>query len=81
LPQAFGRFQADTVNEIWTGDLMNGPEASRHGHLPAGIIEAETASVLKSSSRLRRGKRASAMRRARRRAERSSSSAARTSAR
>ena len=24
-PQAFGRFQADAVNEIWTADLMNGP--------------------------------------------------------
>ena len=42
---------------------------------------AAAASVLKSASRLRRGKRASAMRRARRRPERSSSSADRTSAR
>ena len=24
-PQAFGRFQAGAVNEIWTADLMNGP--------------------------------------------------------
>src|SRR6185437_5650131 len=24
-PEAFGRFQADAVNEIWTADLMNGP--------------------------------------------------------
>jgi putative transposase len=24
-PEAFGRFEADTVNEIWTADLMNGP--------------------------------------------------------
>jgi putative transposase len=24
-PDAFGRFQADRVNEIWTADLMNGP--------------------------------------------------------
>jgi putative transposase len=24
-PQAFGRFEADAVNEIWTADLMNGP--------------------------------------------------------
>ena len=25
-PEAFGRFQADAVNEIWTADLMNGPD-------------------------------------------------------
>ncbi|MGO9080538.1 MAG: hypothetical protein ACLQDY_16090 [Streptosporangiaceae bacterium] len=38
-PAAFGRFQADRVNEIWTADLMNGPEvAGRSCHL-AGIIE------------------------------------------
>jgi putative transposase len=24
-PEAFGRFQADAVNEVWTADLMNGP--------------------------------------------------------
>jgi putative transposase len=24
-PEAFGRFEAGTVNEIWTADLMNGP--------------------------------------------------------
>jgi putative transposase len=24
-PEAFGRFEADKVNEIWTADLMNGP--------------------------------------------------------
>jgi transposase InsO family protein len=24
-PEAFGRFEADAVNEIWTADLMNGP--------------------------------------------------------
>ena len=24
-PEAFGRFEADRVNEIWTADLMNGP--------------------------------------------------------
>ncbi len=38
-PQAFGRFQADRVNEIWTADLMNGlPVAGRACHL-AGIID------------------------------------------
>src|SRR5258708_30358135 len=37
-PQAFGRFQAGRVNEIWTADLMNGPGvAGRACHL-AGII-------------------------------------------
>ncbi|HSS88613.1 MAG TPA: DDE-type integrase/transposase/recombinase [Streptosporangiaceae bacterium] len=37
-PQAFGRFQADTVNEIWTADLMNGPPvAGRACHLAAII--------------------------------------------
>jgi putative transposase len=38
-PAAFGRFQADRVNEIWTADLMNGPGvAGRACHL-AGIID------------------------------------------
>jgi putative transposase len=38
-PQAYGRFQADRVNEIWTADLMNGPAvAGRACHL-AGIID------------------------------------------
>ncbi len=38
-PEAFGRFQADAVNEIWTADLMNGPDvAGRPCHL-AGIID------------------------------------------
>jgi putative transposase len=38
-PQAYGRFQADRVNEIWTADLMNGPVvAGRSCHL-AGIID------------------------------------------
>ncbi|HEX6523227.1 MAG TPA: DDE-type integrase/transposase/recombinase [Streptosporangiaceae bacterium] len=33
-PEAFGRFQADAVNEIWTADLMNGPVISgRDCHL------------------------------------------------
>ncbi len=25
-PEAFGRFEAGRVNEIWTADLMNGPD-------------------------------------------------------
>src|SRR5258707_2721457 len=38
-PQAFGRFQAGRVNEIWTADLMNGPGvAGRACHL-AGILD------------------------------------------
>jgi putative transposase len=38
-PRAFGRFQAETVNEIWTADLMNGPAvAGRPCHL-TGIID------------------------------------------
>lgn len=38
-PAAFGRFEADRVNEIWTADLMNGPDvAGRACHL-AGIID------------------------------------------
>ncbi len=38
-PQAYGRFEAPTVNEIWTADLMNGPDvAGRACHL-AGIID------------------------------------------
>jgi putative transposase len=38
-PQAFGRFQADAVNEIWTADLMNGPAVGgRSCHL-AVIID------------------------------------------
>jgi putative transposase len=38
-PQAYGRFEADRVNEIWTADLMNGPVvAGRSCHL-AGIID------------------------------------------
>ena len=37
-PQAFGRFTADAVNEIWTADLMNGPPvAGRACHLAAII--------------------------------------------
>ena len=38
-PAAYGRFQAEKVNEIWTADLMNGPDvAGRACHL-AGIID------------------------------------------
>jgi putative transposase len=38
-PAAFGRFEADAVNEIWTADLMNGPAvAGRDCHL-VGIID------------------------------------------
>jgi putative transposase len=38
-PRAYGRFQAEKVNEIWTADLMNGPlVAGRACHL-AGIID------------------------------------------
>jgi putative transposase len=38
-PAAYGRFEADRVNEIWTADLMNGPDvAGRACHL-AGIID------------------------------------------
>jgi putative transposase len=37
-PQAFGRFQAGMVNEIWTADLMNGPlVGGRACHLAAII--------------------------------------------
>ena len=38
-PAAFGRFEAEKVNAIWTADLMNGPDvAGRACHL-AGIID------------------------------------------
>jgi putative transposase len=38
-PEVFGRFEAATVNEIWTADLMNGPvTGGRACHL-AGIID------------------------------------------
>ena len=38
-PAAYGRFEASRVNEIWTADLMNGPQvAGRACHL-AGIID------------------------------------------
>jgi len=38
-PQAYGRFQADRVNEIWTADLMNGPRVSGKATFLAGIID------------------------------------------
>jgi putative transposase len=38
-PQAFGRFQADAVNEIWTADLMNGPKVAGKATFLAGIID------------------------------------------
>jgi putative transposase len=38
-PEAFGRFQADTVNEIWTADFMNGPDIGGKPSFLAGIID------------------------------------------
>ena len=38
-PEAFGRFQADRVNEIWTADLMNGPGVGGRACHLAGIID------------------------------------------
>ena len=38
-PQAFGRFQAEKVNEIWTADLMNGPKVAGRVTNLAGIID------------------------------------------
>jgi putative transposase len=38
-PQAFGRFQAGAVNEIWTADLMNGPRLAGKATFCAGIID------------------------------------------
>jgi putative transposase len=38
-PQAFGRFQADAVNEIWTADFMNGPDVGGKPSFLAGIID------------------------------------------
>ncbi len=38
-PQAYGRFQADRVNEIWTADLMNGPRVAGKATFLAGIID------------------------------------------
>jgi len=38
-PEAFGRFQAGTVNEIWTADFMNGPDIGGKPSFLAGIID------------------------------------------
>ena len=38
-PQAFGRFQAGAVNEIWTADLMNGRKVAGKATFLAGIID------------------------------------------
>ena len=38
-PEAFGRFEAATVNEIWTADLMNGPKVAGRPSFLAGIID------------------------------------------
>ena len=38
-PEAFGRFQADRPNEIWTADLMNGPKVAGRASWLAGIID------------------------------------------
>ena len=38
-PQAYGRFEAPKVNEIWTADLMNGPDAGGRACHLAGIID------------------------------------------
>jgi putative transposase len=42
-PQAFGRFQAGAVNEIWTADLMNGP--------PVGDRSCHLAAIIDDNSR------------------------------
>jgi len=38
-PAAFGRFEAERVNEIWTADLMNGPRVGGRACHLAGIID------------------------------------------
>ena len=38
-PQAFGRFEAERPNEIWTADLMNGPPVAGRATWLAGIID------------------------------------------
>src|SRR2546430_3336350 len=38
-PEALGRLQAATVNEIWTADLMNGPRVAGRPSFLAGIID------------------------------------------
>ncbi len=46
-PQAFGRFTADAVNEIWTADLMNGP--------PVGGRDCHLAAIIDDRSRFLTG--------------------------
>ena len=38
-PEAFGRFQADEVHEIWTADFMNGPRVGGKPSFLAGIVD------------------------------------------
>ncbi|HLQ57614.1 MAG TPA: hypothetical protein VK162_25500 [Streptosporangiaceae bacterium] len=38
-PEAFGRFEACEAGEIWTADLMNGPEIGGRPSFLAGIID------------------------------------------
>jgi putative transposase len=38
-PQAFGRFEAEKVGQIWTADLMNGPQVAGRATWLAGIID------------------------------------------
>src|SRR5258707_10745315 len=38
-PRAYGRFEAPKVNEIWTADLMNGPDVADRACPLAGIID------------------------------------------
>jgi putative transposase len=38
-PQAYGRFEARKVNEIWTADLMNGPKVAGKATYLAGIVD------------------------------------------
>jgi putative transposase len=38
-PEAFGRFQAGQVGEIWTADFMNGPDIGGKPSFLAGIID------------------------------------------
>lgn len=38
-PPAYGRFEAQQVNEIWTADLMNGPKVAGKATWLAGIID------------------------------------------
>ena len=38
-PRAYGRFEAETANQIWTADLMNGPAVAGRGCHLVGIID------------------------------------------